>query len=171
MNWSRCKNRAIAKIVTRIPSLSKRLVASYSPWESGDIPWTPLRKPLAQSTLSLVTTAGVHQRDQAPFDMRDREGDPTFRVMDGERSLSDLMITHDYYDHTDADKDMNIVFPLERLREFVREGMIGRLAAHHYGFMGHITGPHIMTLITRSAPEIVRQLKKDAVDAVLLTPG
>lgn len=171
MNWIRFKNRSIAKIAARFPWLSERLVASYSPGESGDIPWALLRKPLAQSTLSLVTTAGVHQRDQAPFDMRDREGDPSFRVMDGGLALSDLMITHDYYDHTDADKDMNIVFPLDRLREFAREGLIGRLAPHHYGFMGHITGPHIMTLITRSAPEIVRRMKKDAVDAVLLTPG
>lgn len=171
MSWSHCKNRMIAKLATRFPLLSKRLVASYSPWESDEIPWAPLRKPLAQCTLSLVTTAGVHPRDQTPFDMRGREGDPSFRVIDGELALSDLMVTHDYYDHTDADRDMNIVFPLERLREFAREGMIGRPAPHHYGFMGHITGPHIMTLITRSAPEIVRRLKKDAVDAVLLTPG
>jgi D-proline reductase (dithiol) PrdB len=92
-------------------------------------------------------------------------------VIDLSRPLSDLMITHDYYDHRDADKDINIVFPVERLREFGREGVIGGLANVHYGFMGHITGPHIMTLITRTAPEAARLLKKDGVDVALLTPG
>lgn len=171
MGWNRFKNRAIARIATRFPSLAKRLVDAYSPWESGDVPWTPLRKPLAECTVALVTTAGVHQRDQAPFDMRDRDGDPSLRVVDGELPLSKLMITHDYYDHSDADRDMNIVFPLDRLRELVSEGKIGRLAHHHYGLMGHITGRHIMTLVTRTAPDIAGRMRIDAVDAVLLTPG
>ena len=81
------------------------------------------------------------------------------------------MITHDYYDHADADRDMNIVFPIERLREFEKEGFVGRVADHHFGFMGHITGRHIPTLLNEKAPELARRLKKGEVDIVLLTPG
>ena len=81
------------------------------------------------------------------------------------------MITHDYYDHADADKDINIVFPVERLKEFEKDGIIGRVANIHYGFMGHITGRHIPELITRIAPEVARNLKEEKVDIVLLTPG
>lgn len=130
-----------------------------------------MRKPLRDSVLALMTTAGVHHRDQKPFDMKDPSGDPSFRTIDAVRPFSDLMITHDYYDHTDADQDTNIVFPLERLREFENEGIIGGVTDTHYGFMGHIRGPHLETLITRTAPEVAGLLRAGAVDGVLLTLG
>jgi len=168
---NRFKNILIAKIITRFPALSKGLVDAYTPWESEDVPWTGLKKPLHECRVALVTTAGVHHRDQAPYDMHDRNGDPSYRVIDGKRPLSDLMITHDYYDHSDADRDINIVFPLERLRELVDEGIMGELSERHFAFMGHIDGPHIPVLISKSAPEVARMLTEDGVDVVLLTPG
>lgn len=168
---SRLKNRLIAKIITRFPSLGKGLIDSYSPWESEDIPWTPVRKPLRDSKVAVVTTAGVHHRDQEPFDMADPNGDPSYRVIDVRRPLDTLMITHDYYDHADADKDINIVFPIERLRELEKEGAVGRVADTHYGLMGHIDGPHIATLLKKTAPEVARRLREEGADAVLLTPG
>ncbi len=168
---SRLKNKLVAKIITRFPSLAKKFTASYDPWKSRDVPWTPVTKPLDKCTIAVVTTAGVHHRDQEPFDMKDREGDPSYRIIDLKKPLSSLMITHDYYDHADADKDINIVFPVERLREFEAEGLIGHVADRHYGFMGHITGRHIPTLMDKKAPEIAKMLKNDSVDAVLLTPG
>jgi D-proline reductase (dithiol) PrdB len=171
MSFSRFKNQMIAKIITRFPSLAKRFTAAYEPWKSTDIPWTPVTKGLAASTVAVVTTAGVHHRDQDPFDMKDHDGDPSFRVIDFRKPLSSLMITHDYYDHTDADKDINVVFPLVRLKEFEEEGRIGRVADLHYGFMGHIINRHIPTLIMKTASEVAARLKKAHVDVVLLTPG
>ncbi|MDF1593935.1 MAG: glycine/sarcosine/betaine reductase selenoprotein B family protein [Desulfobacterales bacterium] len=170
-SYPRIKNKIVARIITRFPSLAKRLVDSYIPRESEDIPWTPITKPLHQSRVALITTAGVHHKTQTPFDMQDPDGDPTYREINAGTSLSDLMITHDYYDHADADKDMSIVFPLDRLNEFQQEKIIGPLADFHYSFMGHIDGPHVSTLITRSAPEIARKLKAGATDIALLTPG
>ncbi len=167
----RLKNRLIAKILTRYPFLVKILTASHKPVESVGIPWTPLKKALRDSTVAIVTTAGVHNKNQRHFDMVDPNGDPTFRVIDISKPLTDLMITHDYYDHTDADKDINIVFPIGRLREFEKETILGRLANLHYGFMGHILGPHLDTLIKITAPEVANRLKADDVDIVLLTPG
>ena len=164
-------NKLIAKIITRFPSLSRNFTASYEPWKSLDIPWTPVTTALEHSKIAVVTTAGVHHKDQKPFNMKDRDGDPSYRTIDITRSLSSLMITHDYYDHSDADRDINIVFPIERLKEFAKAGFIGHIADFHYGFMGHITGKHILTLINKSAPEVADRLKKDNVDIVLLTPG
>ena len=171
MSFNRFRNQFIAKVITRFPSLAERFIESHEPWKSVEIPWTPVTKALAASTIAVVTTAGVHHREQRPFDMKDHDGDPSFRLIDYRKPLSSLMITHDYYDHSDADRDINIVFPLERLREFEQEGRIGHVADHHYGFMGHITGRHIPTLINESAPEVARSLKKADVDVVLLTPG
>jgi len=169
--FGRFKNILIARIITRFPSLSERFIDAYTPWESEDVPWTEIRKPLHECTVSIVTTSGVHHRDQVPYDMHDKNGDPSFRIIDGRRPLSDLMITHDYYDHTDADKDINIVFPVERLQELVEERIIGKLALRHFAFMGHIDGPQIPRLISKSAPEVARLLRDDGVDVVLLTPG
>ena len=167
----RIKNRLLSKFITRYPGISKRFIDSYSPLEFKDVSWTPVIKPLNKSKVAIVTTAGVHHKDQHPFDMTDPDGDPTFREIELSEHASELVITHDYYDHTDADRDINIVFPVDRLREFEAEGIIGELAERHYGFMGHIEGQHIHTLINKMAPEVAKRLRSDSVDIVLLTPG
>ena len=138
-----------------------------------ETPWTSFDIPLSEAKICIVTTAGVHHTDQEPFDMNDKDGDPSFRVItpaDKNRALS-LKITHDYYDHSDADKDMNIVFPIDRLGELKEEGVIGGVTKEHFGFMGHIDGRHIDTFITKTAPEVARLIKATEADAVLLTPG
>ncbi len=168
----RIKNRAIAKAAARSSSLSRLLIRSFRPSAIEDeIPWAPLSRPLSQCRVALVTTAGVHHVDQEPFDMADSNGDPSFRVIEAARPLDNLKITHDYYDHADADKDINVVFPIERLHEFAAQGIIGSVSDVHIGFMGHIVGQHVRTLTEKTAPEAARILKGAGVDVVLLTPG
>jgi len=169
---NRFKNRLIAKVITRYPSLAQRFITAYEPWESGEaVPWAPPHKPLGECKLALVTTSGVHHSSQEPFDMQDSDGDPSFRAIDGATIGNDYKITHDYYDHSDAEKDLNIIFPLQRLKELQQEGVIGQLADTHYSFMGHIDGRHIASLIGQAAQELVKRLKQDQVDVVLLTPA
>jgi D-proline reductase (dithiol) PrdB len=169
---SRLKNRGLAALATAFPSVGERFAAGYRAERQDDlVPWAPVRKPIAASTVALVTTAGVHHREQPPYDVHDRDGDPSFRELDLERPLDSLMITHDYYDHTDADRDLNVVFPVERLRELAVAGEIGAVARLGYGFMGHITGAHLETLKRRTAPAVAARLRQAGVDAVLLAPG
>lgn len=168
----RLKNRGLAALATAFPSIGERFAAGYRAERTdGGVPWAPVRRPLASSTIALVTTAGVHHRDQPPYDMHDHDGDPSFRELDLARPLDSLKVTHDYYDHTDADCDLNVVFPVERLRELAAAGEIGGVARLAYGFMGHITGPHLQTLKARTAPQVAAALKAAGVDAVLLAPG
>lgn len=170
--YSRLKNIFIAKLVGLFPGLGRKLAAGYQPAANpGEIPWTPMGKALKNCRVALVTTAGIHHRDQAPFDMQDPDGDPSFRLLNGRADWSDFKITHDYYDHADADRDPNIILPLDRLREFVAEGVVGALADRHYSFMGHIVGRHLPTLIEKTAAEVAGLLKEDRVDLVLLSPG
>lgn len=136
-----------------------------------DIPWTPLLKDPSDCRVALVTTAGVHLAGDRPFDMSDRRGDPSWREIPSETPDSRLTITHDYYDHRDADQDVGIVYPLERMRELVEAGEIGSLSPRGYGFMGHIGGPHLETLVSRTAPEVAHRLAADEVDLVLLSPA
>ena len=170
-SFSKFKNRKIARLTSRFPSIAQAITGGFTPVKTTGVPWTPAVKPLAESKVGLVTTAGIHHKTQLPFDMADPTGDPSFRTIDVSRPLTDLMITHDYYDHTDAERDINIVFPIEILWEFKREGLIGEVSQRHYGFMGHITGKHVQTLIDDKAPDVARRLKADKIEIVVLTPG
>ncbi|KJR42031.1 D-proline reductase [Candidatus Magnetoovum chiemensis] len=167
----RLKNKLIAKLITRLPRLAKKLIASYSAFETEDIPWTPIVKPLSKCKIAIVTTCGLHHREEKPFNMSDKLGDPSYRTIDTQRPLSSLTITHDYYDHSDAEKDINIVFPIERLKELQKTGKIGEVSNTHYAFMGHIDGLYINILINETAKEVARKLKADNVDIALLTPA
>lgn len=170
-SFSKFKNRNLARLTSRFPFVAKTVAGGYLPVETTGVPWTPAVKPLSGSKVGLVTTAGIHHKTQPPFNMADPTGDPSFRTIDVSRPLTDLMITHDYYDHSDADRDINIVFPIERLWELKKEGVIGEVSKRHYGFMGHITGKHIQTLINGKAPDVARRLKADKIDIVVLIPG
>lgn len=167
----RFKNKIMAKLLTRFPYLFDRAVEKVERMEVSGIPWAPLKKPLSRSKVAIVTTAGVHLKDQAPFDMHDKNGDPSYRELPSSAPRASYMITHDYYDHSDADRDLNIVFPIDRVRELIEEGALGSMAETNYGFMGHIDGPHVETLIKKTAPDIARRLKANGVDVVILTPG
>ena len=163
----RLKNRSIAKLQTFFPSLSKKLLESYSPPKSTSIPWVQVKKPLNATKWALVTTAGVHKLRQEPFDMNDPNGDPTYRAIEIKNSM-EWKVTHDYYDHSDADKDINVVFPIDRMKEFESEGLIGALAATNYSFMGHIyvTGP-----LVENTAIVGKRLKELGADIAFLTPA
>lgn len=171
MNLHRLQNRFFALLFSRFPGLTKRWLERQHLDEYGPPPWTPLDKPLSACSVALVTTAGVHLRDDAPFDMNDKEGDSTYRVIPRDTARDHLCITHDYYDHRDADKDVNIVLPLDRLRELAEEEIIGAVAPFHYSFMGHIDGRQVPRLLAETAPEVAQRLKREQVDAVVLTPA
>ena len=130
------------------------------------IPYTPNRRPLAETTVALVTTAGVHLRSQPPFNP---EGEKEFRLIAGDVDTAELMISHPYYDHTDADRDVNCVFPLDRLRELAAEGVIAGVNNHHVGFMG--TSPRLREVYEETAPAVADRIERSKADAVLLTAG
>lgn len=165
------KNRLLAMALSRFPSLSPKMAEKVAPVRLGKPAWAPLRKPLRESRLLLVTTAGVHMKGDEPFDMSNPDGDPTFRVIPPDVLPSSLAITHDYYDHADADKDINIVFPVDRLREMTAEGRIGSLSGRFFGFMGHVTEPLLDKLIEESIPAMAAMAREDGADVALVTPG
>ena len=164
-------NTLVVQAFKRAPWLASRWAKRHRFVEGRDIPWTPLSRPVAESVIALVTTAGVHLKSQEPFDMEDPDGDPSFRAIPSDARKEDLTITHRYYDHSAADGDINVVLPVDRLRELAAEGRIGGIAPLVYGFMGHIHGRHLSRLIAEFAPEVARRLKGDGADAVVLTPA
>ncbi len=134
-------------------------------------PWATAAEDILQGPVALVTTAGVHLIGQPPFDMDDPEGDASFRAIPSSAPAGALTITHNYYDHRDADSDINVVFPVERLQDLEAEGFIGRVARRHFSFMGHILGSRLERLVGETAPAVAAEMKKDGIRAALLTPG
>src|SRR5262245_27975332 len=85
------------------------------------IPFTPFRGKLEESTVALVSTAGVYHKNDPPFDV---EGDISFRVISGEASGEDLAYADTHYDHSCVDQDINCVFPIDRIAELALERRI-----------------------------------------------
>ncbi len=135
-------------------------------------PWTrpaPV-KPLNESRVALLTTAGLHMKDQTPFDMTLKAGDCSFRWIAGDIAITELLIAHrsKAFDHSGIESDLNLCFPLDRFRELAAEGVVGSLNDRHLSFMGSLTATG--RLLRDTAPEAARLLKQDGVDLVFLTP-
>lgn len=131
--------------------------------------WTPLEKPLEKCRIALCCSSGLSRKEQLPYDPYCRS-DLTFREIPKDTRAEDLVINYAYYDHSDADKDINCVFPIDRFRELEKEGYIGELAEINYGLgMGRMYKR--TALQTQLAAEIARRLKGAVVDALFLVPA
>jgi len=164
-------DKLLAGLFTRYPSLLKLWARRVDTPVFSQAPWAPVLKDPTRSRLALVTTGGVHLTDQAPFDMQNPEGDASFREIPWDAAADRLAISHNYYDHSDADKDVNVVFPIESVRLLQQFGEIGAVNHRHFSLMGHIRGKQLQILVRESAPAIAARLKSDAVDLVVLTPA
>lgn len=131
------------------------------------VPYTPNDRDLASCVVTLVTATGVHLADGEPFSTVD-PGDVTYRILPGDLSMEAIRIAHHHYDHTDADNDPNIVFPLETLRELAAEGFIGGVNDKHYSY-GFTT--RLRELYETVFPEIADKVERSKTRLVLLTAG
>jgi D-proline reductase (dithiol) PrdB len=131
--------------------------------------WSPLRVPLSEARVALVTTAGAHLKTQEPFDLRDERGDWTWRRIPGGTQTQGIAVSHEHYDTGPANEDPNVVLPLDALRALVGAGMVGSESPLHAGMMGWI--PNGKPLVEETAPEVAAELVRAGVDAAVLTPG
>jgi len=129
----------------------------------GRTPFVP-GPPLLERRVAIVTTSGVHARGDRPFDI----GAADYRVIPGDTPAADLLMSHVSvnFDRSGFQEDINVVFPMDRLKELKVDGVIGSVSDYHYSFMG--AAP--IRALEPKARELATLLKKDRVDAVLLTP-
>jgi D-proline reductase (dithiol) PrdB len=129
-------------------------------------PWAPFEKPLDQASIALISSAGIFRDDQEPFDPWAVNG-LSFRQIPTDTPFERLRLHHNYFDHRDAFKDMNCVFPLQRLNSLAESGIIGSFApvAITLG-MGRLYKR--TALLQETVPEIVKVLNEQNADGVLL---
>ena len=131
--------------------------------------WSPLTKPLSECVVSLFTTGGVHLRTDQAFDVDSPHGDWTFRTVPADVDTAQLAVTHTHYNHVDADRDVNCMFPLDRLKELRDQGVIGGITKNAYSLMGF--NPDPANLVEQTAPELAQRYKDEGADLVLMTCG
>ncbi len=129
------------------------------------VPFTPFDGQLSESMVALVSNAGVHLKSQEPFNP---EGDNSLRILPGEVAGTELMVTHGHYDRADADRDINCIFPMDRLRELQQEGLIGGLGDKHIG-LGYSL--NLKETYEVTAPQVADLVERSKADLVVLTAG
>ena len=129
----------------------------------GPTPWVA-GAPLSRRRVAIVTTAGLQVRGDVPF----KAASADYRIVPADAPAADIVMSHVSvnYDRTGVQEDVNVLFPIDRLREMERDGAMGSVAAFHYSFMG--AAP--IRALEPKARELAGLLAKDRVDAVLLSP-
>jgi hypothetical protein len=129
------------------------------------VPFTPFQGRLEDASICLVSTAAVRTKDDPPFQT---EGDTTWRIIPAETEAKDLRYDDTHYDHACVDRDMNCVFPIDRVRELGREGRVGGLTVRHFS-LGYSQA--LRELREKTIPALVREIDRERPGAVLLTGG
>ena len=120
--------------------------------------------PLAQRRIAILSSAAIVKRGDPPFPF----GSGECRFIQAGTPVGDLLISHVSinFDRTGWQRDVNVVFPIDRLRELAADGFIGGVAGTHYTVMGS-TDPAAME---DAVAQIAGQLTQERIDSVLLTP-
>jgi D-proline reductase (dithiol) PrdB len=149
-----------------LPQIQRNMLLTRAVEVNDGAPRASLAGPLAESTVAIVTSAGIHCRGDRPFG-RD---DPSFRVIPSDVRAGELLQSHSSlaFDKTAFIRDVNVVFPVDRLAELVADGRIGRVGPRHYSVMGALHD--VSAVRDETAPELALRLLDDGVDLVLLTP-
>ena len=136
----------------------------FAQMEIGATPWvTP--PPLSEAKIALVTSAGLHRRDDRPF----RFGDTGYRVIPNDIDPADLVQTHVSvnFDRTHYQRDVNVVLPLDRMRELVEAGELGAVSEWHYSVLGASPNP---ANLRAAATDMAQRMHDSGVDCAMLTP-
>ena len=155
-----------------ISGITKRMIQTWIKMETPrPIPWTPLAKPLSKCTVALVSSGGIALKTDLPFDQEGERqnpwwGDPTYRVIPKGTKAEEIKLYHLHVDPSYVEADINSLLPIDRLEELEAAEKIGSVATSHYSFMGYNLQPRI--LLEETTPKIIRNLKDEAVDGVLL---
>ena len=158
----------------RLDEETRHDVMDFAFLEYETSPWTPLEKPLSQCKVALVTSAGLHLRSDVPFvTYKGQEEDSSYRVIPSDVQSKDLVTSHISigFDHIGVYQDINVAFPIDRVRELVEDGTIGGLSDSYYSFMGGVIYPSTFKrLMQETGPEAAQRMKAEGVDLVFLTP-
>ena len=150
----------------RLPEVNRKNLLNLPMQANDTVPFVRLAKPLAACRVTIVTTAGLHRRGDPPFG----PGEQTYRVIPVDTPPADIIQSHTSlgFDRVAIMRDLNISYPIDRLRELVERGQLGGLAPNGYSFMG--AQRELTRIEGETGPEVARRLRDDGADVALMTP-
>jgi D-proline reductase (dithiol) PrdB len=128
-------------------------------------PWHRLAAPLEETTVMLVSSAGVHVRTDAPFAPVD---DLTFRRIPAGTDPKLLRPSHPSPIRRPGLIDLNVVHPAQRLAELAEQGHIGGVTDHHLSMLGAVKS--LVPLVTEMGPAMAADAKAAGAGLVMLVP-
>jgi len=159
-----------------VPRLIKRYYQATQVKKELPVPFTRLKKTLAESKFSLVTTGGLYHRGhEEPFDLQGESerpswGDPTYRTLPSKIPQAEVCASHHHININGVLADINVLLPVDRFRELEQEKRIGGLADDVYSFMGYQGFPSdLKPWRELYGPQVTQMLLAEEVDCVLLT--
>jgi D-proline reductase (dithiol) PrdB len=126
---------------------------------------TPLRKSIAQSTVGMFVSCGAQLPEDPPLGETE---DISFRLLHRDTPLLKLVISHKTAVRKWAEEDLNVAYPLDRMKELEAEGAIGRLSHTAVSMVGSIQ--RFTELLEKTVPAIKQIYDSQGVDLVLLFP-
>jgi hypothetical protein len=145
-------------------------VGSHYPWvENKHAPFQPARRALPMLNLALITSAGAYLDGTEAFDNSIYGGDVSFREIPVEIGPEDLKWSARGFDPAAAVADMNSQVPIERLKEFEGNGIIGQLNPVFWSLCGFI--PNAARFAATGLPGLVERVRRYEVQAALLVPA
>ena len=133
------------------------------------VPLAKLEKPISQCKVCFVSTSGVQPKGSMPFDVVHPVGDYSFRRVPANSRVEDLEIHQIKYPTEGANRDVNVIYPIERLRELASEGMIGGLTENLFAFIGYNMDPH--RLEATLAEDLADAIVAEGADILLAAPA
>ena len=148
-------------LIREMPAVGRRFIEELQPPDIKSPAWT-IPVPKKERKVAVISTAAVSKRGDKPFSWLARD----YRIIG--KNDRDLVMTHVAveYDRTAWQQDLNTIIPLDRLIEMEKDKEIGSVADNHYTFMG-AADPRDME---KSALEVSKKMKMEAVDTVFLVP-
>ena len=134
-----------------------------------ETPFTPLKKPLAESRVTLVSTSEIAVRswDDQRTPLEKGEA-PNVYTIPSDTPIADLYSqTYDFDKHATTLDDVDTFFPITRLHEAAASGRIGSVAPTLYGLYNAYSQRKTRET---DAPEVLRHCRKEEVDVAVLTP-
>ena len=141
------------------PKPPRELVSPSTPM------WCPLKKPVSESRVALLSSAALRQAHQEPFIPRE---DLTYRRVASDPKAGEIIIDHHSGIGRVPKGDPEIVFPRTALAELVDERIVGALSPFHLSFMGGVRRHR--EIEDNLAPALAQELEHAEVDLALLVP-
>jgi D-proline reductase (dithiol) PrdB len=120
--------------------------------------------------MTLISSCGVHLKTDKSLDVCHPFGDFSFRRVPSSAKQDQLIIHQLKYPHDDADLDINVIFPIERLQELVEEKRLGGLTDNFFSFIGYNMDPERFEgTVARGIADAV--VNEERADVALLVPA